>query len=108
MFFCPPPSPWERPGGENVNGLIREYLPKGQLLDNVEQAALNKIADRLNTRPRKTLNWRTPDEVYKDTKRWLTVLPLSGYSSADSIDCCTCSLNPPLTSSESRANACST
>jgi IS30 family transposase len=65
VFFCPPHSPWERPGCENVNGLIREYLPKGQPLDNVGQAALNKIADRLNTRPRKTLNGRTPDEVYK-------------------------------------------
>ena len=65
VFFCHPHSPWERPGCENVNGLIREYLPKGQPLDNVGQAALNKIAYLLNTRPRKSLNWRTPDEVYK-------------------------------------------
>ena len=65
VFFCHPHSPWQRPGCENVNGLIREYLPKGYPLDNVGQAALEKIAYQLNTRPRKTLNWRTPNEVWK-------------------------------------------
>ena len=65
VFFCHPHSPWQRPGCENVNGLIREYLPKGYPLDNVGQAVLDKIAYRLNTRPRKTLNYRTPNEVWK-------------------------------------------
>ena len=40
-FFCPPPSPWERPGDESIHGLIREYRPKSPPLDNVEQAGLS-------------------------------------------------------------------
>ncbi len=65
VFFCNPHSPWQRAGCENVNGLIREYLPKGFPLDDVGHAVLNKIAYRLNTRPRKVLNWRTPNEVWQ-------------------------------------------
>lgn len=65
VFFCDPHSPWQRPGCENVNGLIREFLPKGQPLDDVGHAHLNRIAYMLNTRPRKVLNWRTPNEVWK-------------------------------------------
>jgi IS30 family transposase len=72
VFFCHPHSPWERPGCENVNGLIREYLPKGYPLDDVSQAFLNKIAYVLNTRPRKTLNWRTPNEVWKAMTNGMT------------------------------------
>lgn len=64
VFFCHPHSPWQRPGCENVNGLIREYLPKGYPLDEVGQATLHRIAYLLNSRPRKTLNWRTPSEVW--------------------------------------------
>ena len=65
IFFCNPHSPWQRAGCENVNGLIREYLPKGQSLERVGQATLTQIAYRLNSRPRKVLNWRTPDEVWR-------------------------------------------
>lgn len=65
IFFCHPHSPWQRAGCENVNGLIREYLPKGQSLERVGQAMLTQIAYRLNSRPRKVLNWRTPDEVWR-------------------------------------------
>ena len=64
VFFCHPHSPWQRPGCENVNGLIREYIPKGYPLDDIGQATLDCIAYRLNSRPRKTLNWRTPSEVW--------------------------------------------
>ena len=64
VFFCYPHSPWQRPGCENVNGLIREYVPKGYPLDDVSQATLDHIAYLLNSRPRKTLNWRTPSEVW--------------------------------------------
>lgn len=72
IFFCDPHSPWQRPGCENVNGLIREYVPKGYSLDDVSQATLNRIAYLLNTRPRKTLNWRTPNEVWKAMVRGAT------------------------------------
>ena len=76
LFFCHPHSPWQRPGCENVNGLIREYLPKGYPLDDVGQATLDHIAYLLNTRPRKTLNWRTPNEV------WLAMLKGSTFEQA--------------------------
>lgn len=72
IFFCDPHSPWQRPGCENVNGLIREYVPKGHSLDDITQATLNRIAYLLNTRPRKTLNWRTPNEVWKAMVRGAT------------------------------------
>jgi transposase, IS30 family len=64
VFFCHPHSPRQRPGCENVNGLIRQRLPKGHPLDDVGQATLDRIAYLLNSRPRKTLNWRTPREVW--------------------------------------------
>jgi hypothetical protein len=49
---------------EHTNGLVREYLPKGTNLSGYSQADLNKIANLLNTRPRKKLGFRTPEEVY--------------------------------------------
>ncbi|MCA3052887.1 MAG: IS30 family transposase, partial [Rhodocyclaceae bacterium] len=49
----------------NTNGLLRDYLPKGMDMTDLTQAELDKIAFRMNERPRKTLNWRTPNEVWK-------------------------------------------
>ena len=63
VYFAHPRSPWERPSNENTNGLIREYLPKGiEITDH--QPYLNAIADELNDRPRQTLGFRTPREVF--------------------------------------------
>jgi transposase, IS30 family len=64
VYFCDPHSPWQRAGCENINGLLRQYLPKGMDMREVTQAELEWIAKQLNDRPRKTLNWATPNEVW--------------------------------------------
>lgn len=63
-YFADPHSPWQRGRNENANGLVRQYLPKGTSMDTLTDEQLQIIEDKLNNRPRKTLGFRTPSEVF--------------------------------------------
>ncbi|MGH8678873.1 MAG: IS30 family transposase [Burkholderiales bacterium] len=60
VYFCDPRSPWQRGSNENTNGLLRQYFPRGTDLSGYSQAQLNRVALRLNQRPRKTLGFESP------------------------------------------------
>jgi IS30 family transposase len=67
VVYCATPyRSWERPLNEHTNGLLRQYYPKGTNFKNVTQRQLDIVVEAINNRPRKVLNYRTPNEVFQE------------------------------------------
>lgn len=64
VYFAHPHSPWERGINENINGIIRQFFPKGTNFNRVSRARIKEVQDLINDRPRKRLEWHTPHEAF--------------------------------------------
>jgi IS30 family transposase len=78
VFFADPQSPWQRGTNENTNGLLRQYFPKGTDIARWSAEEIEAVAHALNTRPRKTLGWKTPAEAFNE---YLLLIQQAGVAS---------------------------
>src|ERR1019366_4842027 len=78
VYFCDPQSPWQRGSNENTNGPLRQYFPKGTDLARHSPDDLAAVAATLNSRPRKTLGWKTPAEALDEQLLATACLPIHG------------------------------
>jgi transposase, IS30 family len=69
IYFAYPYHSWERGTNENTNGLLREYFPKKSLFKQITQAEIDRKVKLINDRPRKRLNYRTPEEVFNRSEK---------------------------------------
>ncbi|GAA4727145.1 MULTISPECIES: IS30 family transposase [Micrococcales] len=69
VYFADPKSPWQRGSNEHLNGLLRQYFPKGTDLSRWNAAEITAVADAINNRPREILDWRTPAEAFEELLR---------------------------------------
>jgi len=69
VFFADPHSPWQRGTNENTKGLLRQYFPKGTDLSRWTEQEIQAVAAAVNSRPRKTLEWKTPAEALDEQLR---------------------------------------
>ena len=77
FYFCHPYSSWERGLNENTNGLIRQYFPKHMKFDTITDKQIKQVENKLNNRPRKSLGYKTPNEVYFNDKEHLKKVALT-------------------------------
>lgn len=78
IYFAHPYASWERGLNENSNGLVRQYFPKGCDLAKLTEAEVQRVVELLNNRPRKTLRYRTPNEIFFKQRMVLTTAPTKG------------------------------
>ena len=87
FYFATPHHSWERGTNENTNGLIRQYLPKGETMAKVTQSECDLIAEHLNNRPRKRHGYKTPNQCFlRPSKCCTTKLSLGAYGVAFAAD----------------------
>ena len=85
VYFCHPYHSWEKGGVENTNKLIRRYVPKGSDISHVSDERIREIQEKLNTRPRKCLSYRTPAEVMRAQDQFIALPTMENFDSMKNI-----------------------